>query len=203
MASIVCRTTRTVYYPIPKNASSTLREVFFEIDNGFAFRPFEINGKRMDLFWLYRNQEMFQPASAPMGFESIAVVRDPVRRFVSFYKWAVTDNNCGFERDIEINEFVTDFETHLKSSPKVRFHLAPQTMFIGKDLGFFDRVFQVENLRDLEAYLSKRAGVPVRLPISNPSATAKASPTLSDASIRRIMDLYHEDYKLLAQFYRP
>ena len=76
-------------------------------------------------------------------------------------------------------------------------------MFIGKDLGFFDRVFQVENLRDLEEYLSKRAGVPVRLPISNPSATAKASPTLSDASIRRIMDLYREDYKLLAQFYRP
>lgn len=202
MASIVCNTTKTVYYPVPKNASSTLREVFFEIDNGFPFRPFEINGRRIDLFWLYRNQETFKAVSAPAGFESIAVVRDPVKRFVSFYKWAVTDNNCNFERVIEINEFVRDFETHLKSSPKVRFHLAPQITFIGKDLGFFDRVFQLEILRDLEEYLSKRAGVPVRLPISNPSATVKPSSTLSDASIRRIMDLYHEDYRLLAQFYR-
>jgi hypothetical protein len=201
MAAIVCSTTRTVYYPAPKNASTTLREVFFETDNGFRFRPFEINGRRIDLFWLYRNQELFKPAATPRGFESIAAVRDPIKRFASFYKWAVLDNNCNFERVVEINEFVSDIETHLQHSPKVRFHLAPQVAFIGNDLRFFDRVFQVERLHELEEYLSTRAGVPVRLPVSNPSASAVTPSTLTDESIRRLRGLYHEDYTLLAQLY--
>lgn len=201
MAAIVCRTTRTVYYPAPKNASSTLREVFFETDNGFAFRPFEINGRRIDLFWLYRNQELFKPAAPPSGFESIAAVRDPIKRFVSFYKWAVVDNNCSFERVVEINEFVTDFETYLEHSPKVRFHLAPQVAFVGNDLQFFDRVFQVEKMHELEEYLSIRAGVPVRLPVTNPSASAVTPSTLTDASVRRLRGLYDEDYRLLAPLY--
>ena len=65
MAPIICKRTRTVYFPAPKNASSSLRELFFELDNGFPFRKFEINGDLVDLFWLYRNHEGFKPQSIP------------------------------------------------------------------------------------------------------------------------------------------
>lgn len=201
MAPILCKTTRTIYYPAPKSASSTMREVMFEIDNGFRFPGFKINGQPIDLFKLYENGEKFRPVEVPPGFELFTLIRDPIKRFVSFYKWGVMRNKCNFERHIDINAFVDHFEDYLDASPKVRFHLLPQFQFVGKDLAYYNRVFKVENLAELEAYLSARAGKEISIPRVNTTALLNQAPALTPQSVARLKDIYRQDYELLRGHY--
>lgn len=203
MAPIICRPTRTVYYPAPKSASSTLREVFFEIENGFPFRKFTISGREINLFWLYGHGEMFAPVEVPQDHEVFTVVRDPVERFVSFYKWGVIANHCGYDTPVDINAFVADFAAHMNRTPKIRFHLSPQFLFIGKDLSYYHRVFRMEEMAELGRYLSVRSGTEITVGKANTTERQKATSELTEQSRARLVDIYREDYALLRDYYRP
>ena len=203
MAPVICKTTRTVYYPAPKSASSTLREVFFEIENGYRFQRFLINGREMTLFWLYGHGELFKPVDVPRGYDVFTVIRDPIDRFLSFYKWGVIDNSCGFDRPVEINAFVADFKKYLTVSPKVGFHLSPQHLFIGKDLSLYSRVFPIERLAELGSYLAQRSGKEISVGKVNSSSPRVAAHDLSADSRKRLAEIYEEDYALLKDYYRP
>ena len=187
------------YFPAPKNGSTSLRRLFFELENGFQFREFTINGRPVDLFWLYRNQELFKPVAVPAGYEKIAVVRDPVSRFLSNYTWLVTDRNDAFPEVREINDFVSSLEKIVQDSPKARFHLMPQSAFLGTDLSYFDRVFKIEDTAELCRYLSERSGLKIDLPWENRSGSN--APRLSKNSMRKLGKIYEGDYALLHNFY--
>jgi len=203
MAPVICKTSKTVYYPSPKSASSTLREIFFEIENGYRFKRFLINGHEMSLFWLYGHGELFKPVKLPPGYEAFAVIRDPIGRFLSFYNWGVIDNRCGFDHPVEINAFVADFKTYLNMSPKIGFHLSPQHLFIGRDLSFYSRIFRTENLAELGSYLSQRSGRDIHVGKVNGSSTRVCSKDLTPDSRKRLVEIYKEDYALLEAYYSP
>lgn len=203
MAPVICKTSKTVYYPAPKSASSTLREIFFEIENGYRFKRFLINGHEMSLFWLYGHGEPFKPVKLPPGYEAFAVIRDPIGRFLSFYNWGVIDNRCGFDHPVEINAFVADFKTYLNMSPKIGFHLSPQHLFIGRDLSFYSRIFRTENLAELGSYLSQRSGRDIHVGKVNGSSTRVCSKDLTPDSRKRLVEIYKEDYALLEAYYSP
>lgn len=203
MAPVICKTTRTVYYPAPKSASSTLREVFFEIENGYRFKRFLINGREINLFWLYDHGEHFKPVEVPQGHETFTVVRDPIDRFISFYKWGVIDNNCGFKQPVEINAFVTGFAEFMNYSPKVRFHLTPQYLFTGKDLSYYNRIFRIEDLAEVGHYLSERAQKTISFGKVNSTSQRASEIDLTPASRARLAEIYREDYDLLKAHYRP
>lgn len=203
MAPLICKTTSTIYYPAPKSGSSTLREVFFEIENGYRFKQFLINGREMNLFWLYGHGDLFKPIDVPQGYEVFTVIRDPIDRFLSFYKWGVLNNNCGFDSLVEINTFVANFKTYLKNSSKVSFHLSPQVLFIGSDLRFYHRIFPIEKLAELGNYLSERAGKEIQVGKANSSSRSVGAHDLTSESRKRLAEIYKEDYALLKDYYSP
>jgi hypothetical protein len=201
MASILCEAARTVYYPAPKSASSSLRNVFFELDNGRPFQSFKLSGKSVSLFWLYKNEEVFRPEQVPAGHAKIAVVRDPIKRFISFYTWAILKQRCPLEGVTDINQLVSELEKHMEVNSMARFHLAPQNIFVGRDLGYFDRVFQVEKLDEMARYLSERAGRDV--PMQRENVTKSEVLPLSETSLTKLRRLYQADIELLKDYYRP
>ena len=203
MAPVICKTTRTVYYPAPKSASSTLRHVYFEIENGYRFEKFKINGRLIDLFWLYGHSDLFAKVQVPPGHEVVTIVRDPIDRFLSFYKWGVIDNQCRFDAPIEINAFVADFPRYLNRTPKTRFHLSAQFLFIGKDLGYYDRIFRMEDLAEMGRYLSERAQKEITVGKVNASSRSNVANDLTAESRARLAHIYREDYELLKDYYRP
>ena len=203
MAPIISKITRTVYYPAPKSASSTLRGVFFEIENGYRFKPFLINGQEMNLFWLYGHGELFQPVAVPDGYEVFTVVRDPVERFVSFFKWGIADNHCRLDRPVGINDFVANLGSYLDSSPMIHFHASPQFRFIGKDLSLYHRIFPMEELTSLGHYLSERSQKQVTVGKANPSSRRSTSDDLTPQSRAKLIDIYSDDYALLKDYYQP
>ena len=199
MAPVICQKARILYFAVPKNGSSTLRRLFFEIENGFDFRDFTINGQSVDLFWLYRHAQPFTRTTVPEGYSKIAVVRDPLSRFLSNYKWLVVDRNGDFGEMPDIDDFIARFETFVERSPKARFHLTPQSVFLGNDLSYFDKVFRMEALSELADYLSARSGTERRLPWEN--RTAEQENVLSGSSIEKLMKIYRVDYDFLKEFY--
>jgi hypothetical protein len=199
MAAIFCKKTKVVYFPAPKNASTSLRGLFFELENGFKFRKFSINGKATDLFWLYRNQETFKAIEVPPEYEKISVVRNPVSRFISTYKWLVSGHDTYFREPLEINEFVGSLEIIGRQSAKAKFHLMPQFVFLGTDLSYFHRVFRVEDLAELNRYLSGRSGLKIDLPWENQSS--KLEQALSTESLGKLEHIYKADYELLHKYY--
>ena len=187
------------YYPAPKNASTTLRGLFFRIENGRDFVPFRINGSYIDLFTLYGHNKNFERAPAPDGFEKVAVVREPISRFKANYRWLVRARHVDFGEVPEINDFVARFESLRTRSPKGFFHLQPQALFVGTDLTYFDRVFKVEELGEMIAYLSARSGLQLEMPWAN--KTREAADELSPASIARLRQIYSADFRMLGALY--
>jgi hypothetical protein len=203
MAPIISKISRTVYYPAPKSASSTLRDIFFEIENGYRFKSFVINDQEVNLFWLYGHGELFKRVEVPDGYEVFTVVRDPIERFVSFFKWGISDNHCRLDRPVGINDFVANLGSYLDSSPMIHFHVSPQFRFIGKDLSFYHRIFPMEELTELGHYLSERSQKQVTVGKTNPSSRQSKSNDLTPQSRAKLIDIYSDDYALLKDYYRP
>lgn len=74
------------YYPVPKCACTSLKLVFFRIENGYDFRNFRVNGKMRYIHSFYASRK-FANARDLDGDDHFrfAVVRDPVERLLSCY----------------------------------------------------------------------------------------------------------------------
>lgn len=199
MATTVCEKTKTVYFPVPKNGSTSIRQLFFRIENGFEFVPFKLNGRTQDLFWLYRHNRPFARVAVPEGFAKITVVRDPLARFISNFRWLAADWQARFREAPTIERFIARFGEFVDQSPKTRFHLAPQSVHLGGDLSYFDRVFRMENLSEMTEFLAGRAGMEIHLPWMNRSA--EFDDAVTGASLDRVASLYRKDYDLLKAYY--
>jgi len=199
MAATICQETRTVYFPVPKNGSTSLRHLFFKIENGFDFLPFKINGKSQELFWLYGHNRPFARIRVPEGYVKLTVVRNPLARFISNYRSLAADWETHFHETPSLDGFISRINEFARHSPKARFHLAAQSVHLGGDLSYFDKVFRMENLPELADYLTQRSGVEIKLPWTNKSA--ELDNTASAASMEKIARIYRKDYDLLRPFY--
>ncbi len=153
------------------------------------------------------------PRGAFDDFERIVVVRDPLERLVSAYR-----NRVRHYREIEQADFARagidpriprdpDFDTfcqylpHYRKIDAIRHHTQPQAMYLGPDLSYFSRVFRLERIAELEAYLSQRAGTEVVLPRLRADGPARSGIAISDASRRAISGYYAADFALLRDTY--
>jgi hypothetical protein len=148
------------------------------------------------------------------GFLRVAIVRDPVRRFISAYRNRVLHYGEADESILQKSGVegipgrpdLATFVAHLaeyQKLPKIAHHTRPQTFFLGRDLRFFDRVFQVERADLLEAFLAERGGISVTLPRMRTDGPAIRADDLPLALRRAIAGLYAEDYVLTGELYSP
>ena len=215
MPFATCAKLKLHYFPVPKNAGSSIRDCLFEIENGWRYRPMIIDGKRVGLLNLFGVPAAFQPAPDRPGFLRFAVVRDPMRRLLSAYANKVLDRpgvaNADFSalglppdlpKDPDIETFVTRLDEY-RVIPTIGHHTNRQGYFLGDDLAHFHRVFRAEELGELERFFSERAGAPIKLPRLKADGAKIDPATLSPAARRKIAQHYAADYALLARYYAP
>ena len=215
MSYATCVRLKLFYFPVPKNAGTSVRDCLFEIDNGWHFRPMIIDGQVIYLYSLFGFPDAFRPAPDRPGYIRFAVVRDPMRRFLSAYANKVLTAAMvaksdfialGVQPDLPKNPDIETFVAHLdeyRRIPSIRHHTDPQHLFLGNDLAHFHRVFRADNLGELERFLSERAGAPITLRRLNGEGPRIDPATLSPAVRRRIVEHYAADYALLARYYTP
>ena len=204
------------YFSVPKCACTSLKAMFFEVENGFPFRAFHTNGKANFIHKFYPSLrfEEEQKLSAG-GSTKLAVLRDPLARVVSCYRNRVAFRNdvagkrmrdervkAGLPEAPELNEFVADLDLYREKLGDVGHHSRPLSFFLGKDPSYFDGIFSLSQLDKFMAEVGQRVANPPALRRMQTAGAKVSVNDLDDTSVTQIKKKYAEDYDLFGSFFQ-
>jgi hypothetical protein len=207
---------KLTYISVPKVACTSLKHFFFEVENGFAFKPFRLNGKRYGIhnFTQSRKFSMIKPKKMA-GHRKITVVRDPWRRILSCYASKVVSGKTlhdveftqeqkklGLVFDPSLDNFVDLLEHYCAASPVIRRHAQPLSHFLGKDPDFYDRIFSISQLPQMIEYVGTIVPAPPALRHLNKKTSDKIDISQADVERNRplIEAAYAEDLEVFGTF---
>ena len=204
MYTCVCPGLGLIFYPVPKNAGTSIRNILFELEEG---RPYH---DPANLFRIFGRPGPFQPVAVG-NFARIAILRDPVERFVSAYRNRVLqygEINREVMRQRGVPEELPekpDFGTFLGNLAEYRkigqiaHHTNPQVFFLGKNPEFYQRLFSFSDLGPLRDLLSERAGRELSLPRLRTGGGSGGSDQPTPGQLDILKRLYAEDYLFLGK----
>lgn len=149
--------------------STSLKHAAFELDNGYPFKSFQANGDEVFIHRFYPLRE-FPGKHSLSASTSIAVIRDPLERFVSLYRHRVIMRRVqtkgqferavelGLPRDPSLEQFAELLQFYRNAVPDIAHHGAPQSYFLGATLDQFDYTFSTSNSGGLASLLTNMAG---------------------------------------------
>ncbi|WP_162784801.1 sulfotransferase family 2 domain-containing protein [Paracoccus suum] len=199
---------KLAYLPVPKIACTSLKEVFYRIENDHDFVPAVRNSGMFHIHHFYPTPPFRTvPRWRMKEHYRFCVVRDPIKRLLSCYSNRVRHHRelaarhlsaeavaAGAIADPDLETFVERLEVYRKHSGQILHHSDPQVVFLGPDVGYFSRVFQMNELDQLTAELRERTGLALELPHSQ-SGGPKLSPgDLSVAARDKLLRFYRADY---------
>ncbi len=128
-----------VYYPVPKNANTSVISMFSSflgIENKFEYREdiprfkrneseIILSGGKPSITGFFKNYQKFVPLNVNY---KICIIRDPIDRFISAY-----ENRILFHKDRKFHEYTVDKVIYELNKGNFRNrHFLPQTFFLGK-----------------------------------------------------------------------
>lgn len=207
------------YFPIPKVACSSIKHLLFFLEHGRNFENYvDSAGRKHNIHnTVYRTLNKWEDDWAgAANMHRIAVVRDPVERFISAYRSRVVHFKELSEASIDagkatllaltpdptLDQFIDNLELYRILSGSIKHHTDPQSFFLGHTLEYFGKVYKFEELHALESDLRERTQIPAVLPhiVKGP---AGKNPPISDKRLRKIIEFYSGDYALLKGLYSP
>jgi len=201
---------KLAYFFVPKVACTSLKTMFFELENGHSFTPYAVNGKRKTIHSLY-GTSLFADLKRRefQDYTRLALVRDPVARVVSCYKDKILKKNLLSKplvrkklkrRDLptqpSISEFVTHLDVYRKVSPAIRHHSHSLCTHLGKNPDYFTQIFPFSDMEGLVAEIARVTGKTPVLPHMQKGAQSEEPIVPSEADVARIHEIYAEDYEV-------
>lgn len=169
---------KVVLFFSPKGAGTSIRAFLFQLENGYPFRPFLVEGKEHTANDLLRNKGFSRVDHERIAdWRRFAVVRDPVRRFLSGYSNRVihyrelSEENAGEELkrrnlvpDPDIDTFVKNLRAYGKAQKQIRRHVMAQDHWLGTDKSYYERVFPIEEIGALQDEMNAIHGTSFEFP---------------------------------------
>ncbi|WP_171236698.1 sulfotransferase family 2 domain-containing protein [Ruegeria sp. HKCCA6837] len=227
--AVVSQVLKAVYFDITKVGSSSLKETFWELDHGEPFKGRGIRRVINNVHWRMARAKLVQPrniheqdgyrtqifakAVVPDGYATFTLVRDPVARIKSAWRDKVHRNqfrwrneemdidNEGLPLDPSFGEFIDHFHDYRAVSRPVRVHTTPYSWHLGQDIGFFDHVFRLEAVDEMNAFLSAQLGRPFPGQHVNKSGASRRDTTLTPQQVDALLQITQADYDLLGDLY--
>lgn len=203
---------RLIYVSVPKIACSSLKRFFFEIENGFSFRVFKMNGRRYGIHGFAPSVPLSEvPEGKMTGHVKIAAIHDPWSRILSCYASKVVgakvlhgleftpqQKKLGLVTDPSIDNFIDLLPHYREVSWNIRHHSEYLSYFLGTEPALFDRLFALSNLSEMVNYVATVVGKVPDLPHVNKKTAAKVTLSTEEATrnCRKIEAAYSEDLEI-------
>lgn len=207
---------KLTYVSAPKVACTSLKHMFFEIENGFRFTPFHANGQMKHIHNTVYPGKVFEnlPHKRIADHTRLCVVRDPLKRFLSCYSNRVVHHgelgpkripqafkDRGALPNPTLKQFIDRFEIYHEAAQTIRNHSRPFVNILGRDPGYFHGIYRIE---EIEVFRGRVAEIVGGEPVLRRHQTGgpKLSPDdLTAAEVRKIRALYEEDYDIFGRFF--
>lgn len=200
---------RIAYFPVPKAACTSIKSMFFEIENSVPFQPMQRHGQMFHIHNFYGTQPFNrQNTDALNGFWRFAVYRDPVARLLSCYSNRVLHfrelgpgmlsaqaQAAGASPDPDLDSFVERLELYCEHSPSIRHHVAPQISFLGRDPAFFHRTYSMKELPQMVSDLQERTSLTLHLPHDQRGGPKLTPGDLGTKALEKLKQIYRADFR--------
>ena len=167
-----------VFFFSPKAGGTSLRAFLFEVENGFAFRDYKVQGKTYDAnSLLLNNRFKIVNHRRLSNFRRFALVRDPVSRFLSGYSNRVDHyrelseeaagdllREANLTPDPDLETFIENFSAYKKCSKPLARHFRSQNAFVGSDIGYYERIFRLNKVDELIDFVNAECGTSATMP---------------------------------------
>jgi hypothetical protein len=203
------------YFPIPKVACTTLKKVFFELENDFEFRDFRVNGQPKHIHSFYSSSPFSKvPHDKIIDHKKFCIIREPLSRIVSCYRnrvlyhqelssRVITEDmrSEGIYPNPSLDDFCLNIEFYRSVSASIVHHTDPITVFLGEDPSYFDKIYSLGDIESFFADLSALTGkkiTPYKEQTGGPNVSIG---DMSQEAREKIIDFYKNDYDVYANYF--
>ena len=136
-----------------------------------------------------------------------SVVRDPLQRLISSYRFALTGGELGDakmkdkynrdERFSNFDRFVNEWLVH-QNLNEIDILFRPQYKFIcdNNDKIVTENVFKIENIKKIENFLEEVLNENIDIPHLNKTGGGNENLNIANSTKKTVIKLYQHDYKL-------
>lgn len=222
--TVVSRRARLAYVVVPEAASTSIKTLFLELDGGSLDAPRHgvverLLGRRprrrrsVHRVEGYVTRPFAEAGPVPEGYAKVTVLRDPLSRLHSAWSnkadretfarrgEAAALTAAGLSSAPDFGEFLDAFDRYRALSDAVAVHTRPLRWHLGDDLGWYDRIFRMEEMAAFEAWVSERAGHPLKLARENRSGGETRPLGFEERHVAVARRILADDYALLAGHY--
>lgn len=213
--TLLIRRHKLAYFPVPKVACTSIKHMLHEMKTGKPFTPRLRNSGRTiyvhDVYPAFGFPE--HPHDALADWHRVAVVRDPVRRLLSAYGNRVVHYRelspevagdqlaeVDLPPDPDLATFIDNLDGYTSAVRKIGHHTRPLVHFLGRDPGYFSRLYAFSELGRFETDMQALTGKPVSLRHRQTGGPKLSPQDLTAAQIARIEAFYAEDYTVFEAF---
>lgn len=194
------------------NAPSSLKRLFFCVENGYEFRKFVANGRRHHIHDIYPTLAFDHSAPRDrVDTERIAVLRDPVDRLLSAYVHRVgrlgglplkeSANAAGVDPEPFLANFIDRLEEYREHSAWIAHHTEPLVHFLGQDAEYFSTLYPIADLPRLVSDLSAQLQRELTIDKVHADGPKLNRTVLTRAQVRRIEEFYARDYEVFGDHF--
>lgn len=216
--AIVSHKHRIVFFPMAKNCSTSVKHLFYRLDVGMPFRAAKKNfGLIGHVHKYYPTQTQEEWQRIYDAYDSIVIVRDPIKRFLSAYGNRVVHMKAletmgdasakilmsNYPLQPSLEQFVQNLEFYCNASSYMKNHIAPQETIVGGIFSKIKHVYDISQVSEFEKFMSERCEKQIVLPREQSGGPKFTVSDLSERSLKKLLDFYHEDYAMLSRFYSP
>lgn len=202
------------YAAVPKVACSSLKRMFFEVENGFPYENFRTNARGWYIHDFYPTMPRAAfPEGRIAGYRRLALVREPIKRFLSAYSNRVVHHGdvspeavrkAGRFRRLtpnpELDEFIGRLEAYM-AIPTIKGHCRPMVDILGSDPGYFHAIYDISRI---DAFIEDASGVIERTLEAGRFQTGgpKLSPDILTPGQRaKLEKFYKRDYEVFSDYF--
>ena len=204
------------YFSVPKCACTSMKMMFFKLQNDFEFQNFVANDIWYHVHRFYRSVPFSESKrAAERNPYRLTVIRSPVGRLESCYKhWVASDDGRrvmkvsanvlvakGVPPAPNWDEFIEHLDVYRSVLPNIAHHTETLSHFLGTDPSYFDAIYPMSRIGEAVTALREKTGKPLELKHYNETQSTGEFNGADDASKAKINAMFAEDFETFGKYF--